>query len=64
MKNLSLTLIALAAIGVAAKTKFKNNNIFSVTVTNCDDELLVDVTDKNIIFHDDVKVYINSKPIN
>lgn len=64
MKKVRGTLITLTAIGVAVKVICSNKNRFSVTVTNSQDELLADISDENIIFHDDVKIYIDGKIIN
>ena len=58
-----MKIITLTAIGVVMRVIYTKENKFSVTVTNKQDELLVDISEKNIIFHDEVNVYINGKII-
>lgn len=58
-----MKIITLTAIRVVMRVIYTKENKFSVTVTNKQDELLVDISKKNIIFHDEVNVYINGKRI-
>lgn len=58
-----MKIITLTAIRVVMRVIYTKENKFSVTVTNKQDELLVDISKKNIIFHDEVNVYINGKII-
>lgn len=57
MKKLIKTL-ALVAIGVAVGRVRKSN---TYTITDRNDDLLVDIYNSSVIFHDDVKVYVNGK---
>lgn len=63
MKKL-ITIIALSTLGVLLRAKNCKKNNFSLTITNSDDELLVDLNQNDIIFHKDVKIYINSQLVN
>ncbi|MFL2071184.1 hypothetical protein ACEN32_02605 [Marinilactibacillus psychrotolerans] len=60
----AITIIALATVGIILRAENCKKNKFSLTVTNNQNELLVDLTHKNIIFHEDIKVYVNNHLVN
>lgn len=57
-KTLGIT-IALATVVAVTRAMCKRKNKFSFTITDQNDGLLADLTERNIIFHEDIKVYFN-----
>lgn len=63
MKKVIGITIALITVVAVERAMYKRKNKFSFTVTDQNDGLLADITEKDIVFHEDVKVYFHSELI-